>query len=296
MKLRCLLPVLLLAAKLSAQNQAILGEDPVRISDHVWALMGSPNVGIVVGNSATLVVDTGLGRRNGATVVRVARKLGPSDQKLFLTTTHFHPEHASGESAFPPGTILIRNSVQQRDMEQHGMEMVDMFRSRSPLQKELLADVSFRKPDVIFDSEYKLDLGGVTARLFWFGSAHTQGDEVVFIEPDRTLIPGDVVQNKVVPSIVGDGGPPSSWLAVIDKVAALKPLHVLPDHSAPGDGSLVAAEKNFITDLRNRALDFKRKGVSADDAATQISSEFKAKYTDWPSMNVIGFVRSIYAE
>ena len=171
-----------------------------------------------------------------------------------------------------------------------------MFASRSPEQKELLANATLRTPDVIYDSEAKVDLGGVTVRLLWFGGAHTKGDELALVEPDRTLVSGDVVQNKVVPNIYGDGGTPSSWLAVLDKIAALNVLHVLPDHSAPGDGSLVAMEKKFIGDLRSSALDLKKKGMSADDAAKQLAVDFKAKYPDWPNMNVTGFVRSVYAE
>ena len=295
MNIKLLLPAAL-AAILSAQNQPILGEEAVKVSDNVWAIMGFPNIAIIVGNRATLVVDTGLGPANGVTIARVAAKLAPANQKLFLTTTHFHPEHAAGEAGFPRGTILIRNSVQQQEMELHGKEMVDSFTSRSPQQKELLANATLRTPDITFDTEAKIDLGGVTARLLWFGGAHTKGDELTFVEPDRTLISGDVVQNKVVPNIFGDGGTPLSWLTVLDKIAALNALHVLPDHSAPGDGSMVAAEKKFIGDLRYSALKLKKNGVPADDAAKQLAVEFKAKYPDWPNMNVTGFVRSIYAE
>jgi glyoxylase-like metal-dependent hydrolase (beta-lactamase superfamily II) len=286
----------LAGAILCAQNQPVLGEDTTKVSDHVWAIMGWPNIGIVVGSRAMLVVDTGLGPRNGATVARVANKLAPGNRKLFLTTTHFHPEHAGGEAGFPQGTILIRNSVQQTEMETSGKEMVDLFASRSGQQKELLADATLRTPDVIFEKEAKLDLGGVTVRLLWFGGAHTKGDLLTFVEPDRTLISGDVVQNKVVPNIFRDTSTPSSWLAVLDKISALNPQHVLPTHSAPGDGSLVAQEKKFISDLRTSALELKKKGVSADDAGKQLAEDFKKKYSDWPSMNVTGFVRSVYAE
>jgi glyoxylase-like metal-dependent hydrolase (beta-lactamase superfamily II) len=280
----------------SAQmSQPVLGENTTKISDHVWAIMGFPNVAIVIGERATLVVDTGLGPRNGATVARVAAKLS-ANPKLFLTTTHFHPEHAAGEGGFPPNTILIRNAVQQQEMEQHGVEMVEMFSSRSAQNKELLTGVKLRSPDIIFDTDAKIDLGGVTVRLLWFGGAHTKGDELTFVEPDGTLVSGDVVQNKVVPNIFGDGGTPSSWIAVLDKILALHVRYVLPDHSAPGDGSLVSKERAFIDDLRTRALTLKRQGVSADDAGKQLSAEFKTKYSDWPSMNVAGFVHSIYAE
>jgi glyoxylase-like metal-dependent hydrolase (beta-lactamase superfamily II) len=280
----------------SAQTaQALLGENATKISDHVWAIMGFPNVAIVIGERATLVVDTGLGPRNGATVARVAAKLS-GNQKLFLTTTHFHPEHAGGEGGFPANTILIRNAVQQQEMEQHGTEMIEMFSSRSAQNKELLTDVKLRSPDIVFDADAKIDLGGVTVRLLWFGGAHTKGDELTFVEPDGTLVSGDVVQNKVVPNIFGDGGTPSSWIAVLDKISALHVQHVLPDHSPPGDGSLVSKQRAFIDDLRTRALALKQRGISADDAGKQLSVEFKTKYSDWPNMNVAGFVRSIYAE
>jgi len=286
----------LLAAVCHAQNQPILGEDTVKVSEHVWAIMGFPNIGIVVGRSATLVVDTGLGPRNGATIAKVAKKLAPQN-KLYLTTTHFHPEHAAGEPGFPAGTILIRDKVQQDEMDQHGVEMINMFAGRSEQQKELLANVKLRAPDETFDKEKKLDLGGgVTARLLWFGGAHTKGDELTFVEPDKTLISGDVVQNKVVPNIFGAGGTPASWIAVLDQVARLGALHVLPDHSAIGDGHMVEQERAFIVDLRTRALELKQKGVTADDAGKQLTADFKAKYADWPINNVTGFVRSVYAE
>ena len=71
---------------------------------------------------------------------------------------------------------------------------------------------------------------------------------------------------------------------------------MLPDHSAPGDGSMVALEKQFISDLRNQALGLKKNGVSVEDAGKRLESEFKTKYPDWPNMNVSGFVRSIYTE
>jgi glyoxylase-like metal-dependent hydrolase (beta-lactamase superfamily II) len=279
-----------------AQTQPVLGEQTVKISEHVWAIMGWPNVAIITGTKATLVVDTGLGPKNGATVARVAAKVAPGNQKVYLTTTHFHPEHAGGESGFPAGVILIRDAAQQQEMEQHGKEMIDLFAGRNAQFKELLTNAVPRTPDVTFDQEARIDLGGVTARLLWFGGAHTKGDELTFVEPDRTLISGDVVQNKVVPNIFRDGGTPASWIAVLDKVAALNALHVLPDHSDPGDGSMVAAEKAFISDLQTSALALKKSGVSADEAGKRLEGEFKAKYPTWPSMNVAGFVRSIYAE
>lgn len=275
----------------------MLSESTTRISDHVWAIMGFPNIAIVVGSHATLVVDTGLGRKNGATAARVAARLAPNNRKLFLTTTHFHPEHAAGEPGFPAHAILIRDAVQQQEMEKHGQEMIDLFSRRSAENKELLAGAVLRPPDVIFEREVKIDLGGgVTARLLWFGGAHTKGDELTFVEPDRTLISGDVVQNKTIPNIFGDGGTPASWLAVLGKVAALNADQVLPDHSAPGDGSLVAAETNLISEIRTRALALKRQGASAEDAGKQVSDYLKTQHPQWSNTDASGFVKKVYEE
>jgi glyoxylase-like metal-dependent hydrolase (beta-lactamase superfamily II) len=294
---KLMVSTLLLGTSGFAQSHdPMLGEETTKISDHVWAIMGFPNIAIVVGSRATLVVDTGLGPKNGATIARVAAKLAPSNTRLFLTTTHFHPEHAGGEPGFPQNTILIRDAVQQQEMEKHGQEMLDMFSSRSAEQKELLAGVVLRPPDVTFTQEATVELGGVTARLLWFGGAHTKGDELTFVEPDRTLVSGDVVQNKVIPNIFGDGGTPATWLAVLDKVQALNAARILPDHSEPGDGSLVAAERDLIAGIQTRALALKQQGVSVEDAGKQISVELKTQHPDWPNTNAAGFVKSVYAE
>jgi glyoxylase-like metal-dependent hydrolase (beta-lactamase superfamily II) len=290
------LALLLSTTGLAQSHDPMLGEETTKISDHVWAIMGFPNIGIVVGSRATLVVDTGLGPKNGATIARVAARLAPHNTRLFLTTTHFHPEHAGGEPGFPASTILIRDAVQQQEMEKHGQEMIDMFSGRSAENKQLLAGVALRLPDVTFSQEATVDLGGVSARLLWFGGAHTKGDELIFVEPDRTLVSGDVVQNKIMPGIFGDGGTPATWLAVLDKVEALNAAHILPDHSAPGDGSLVGAERDLIAGIQTRALALKQQGVSVEDAGKQISAELKTQHPDWPNTNAAGFVKSVYAE
>ncbi|MBV9745976.1 MAG: MBL fold metallo-hydrolase [Acidobacteriia bacterium] len=287
---------LLIPGVMHAQMQPMLGENTVKVSEHVWAIMGFPNIGIVVGSKGVLVVDTGLGPRNGATAARVASRLS-SNARLYLTTTHFHPEHAGGEPGFPPATILIRNAVQERDMQEHGDEMLEFFRGMSAQNKELLAGVKLRPPDITFDREARLDLGGVAARLLWFGEAHTKGDELILVEPDQTLISGDVVQNKTVPAIFRDGGTPATWLAVLDQIAKLDLRHVLPDHSPVGDGSLVTTERAFIATVHERAQALQRQGVSAEEAGKRIAAELKEKYPDWPNLDRIGdFVQRVYTE
>jgi len=286
------------AALASAQQSMMLPENPsaTKVSDHVYAIIGFPNIGFVVGTRGTLVVDTGLGPRNGAIVVREAEKLakGPN---LYLTTTHFHPEHAMGESAFPARTVIIRDAVQQKEMEEHGEEMNNFFRRFSPEAKELLKDVKFRTPDITFDRDMTLDLGGVTARLFWLGPAHTQGDEMILVNPDSVLLSGDIVMNKVAPSLPSDQSSVQSWIDILAKLEAMKPREVVPDHFSLGDGSIIGIEHDMLLDMQQQTLKLKREGKSEEAAEKTITAYFKMKYPDWKTMgSVANIVKRTYAE
>ena len=279
-------------------KQPLLSEDNLkRVSDHVYVIEGFPNVAIVVGSRATLVVDTGLGERNGATVMRAEQKLakGPI---LYLTTTHYHSEHTSGEQAFPASTIIIRNSAQQEEMNKSVAAHIEVFKKMSAQNMDLLQNVKFRAPDVVFDREAKLDLGGVTARLFWIGPAHTKGDELTFVEEDSVLIPGDIVQKDIFPIMPNADTSVKGWLSILDNVEALHPKFIVPDHGAAiVDASQIGTERAYLIALQSRALELKKQGVSADDAGKTITAELKAKNPDWPNPNnVAGEVMRVYEQ
>jgi glyoxylase-like metal-dependent hydrolase (beta-lactamase superfamily II) len=281
--------------KTMVTNQTLVDENAVeKISDHVYVIMTYPNIEIIVGDRATMVVDTGLGRRNGEAVMRAEQKLakGPI---LYLTNTHFHPEHSAGEQAFPPSTVLIRPKEMQAEMEKNGMKMVAQFSGNTPQNKELLAGTEFRNPDVLFQGDMRVDLGGVTVRMFWVGPAHTIGDQLIFVEQDSTLIPGDIVQNKLIPNLYGDDASAKGWIAALDKAAALNPKFIVPDHGALGDASLIAQERAFLVYLRGRVLELKSQGKSVDEALKLMTDEIKAKYPDWGGRPENG-VKSIYKE
>lgn len=274
-----------------------------KVSDHIWITPGFPNVVYVVGDNATLVVDTGLGNKNGELVARIAKRLSKGP-KLFLTTTHYHPEHAAGIGGFPPETVLIRPSVQQQELEKEGEQTMTFFRNSPQFGPSLQGLGPLRPPDMTFDTEAKLELGGgVRARLMFLGAGHTASDELIFVEPDRALITGDIVQNKVVPSVASSGGSFASWLTVLDKLVPLQPRVVIPTHSKVGDASLITSEAAFIRDMQTRAAALKRSGVSAADAVTRLTEVFKSNYpdwaanADWPNVNsMTGFVNRLYAE
>jgi glyoxylase-like metal-dependent hydrolase (beta-lactamase superfamily II) len=277
-------------------EQPLLSEKGLtKVSEHVYAIVGWPNIGIVVGDRATLVIDTGLGERNGATIMRVEQKLarGPI---LYLTTTHYHSEHVTGEQAFPANTILIRPVVQQEELKQRLPGHMGRFRQMSVQNKELLADVRMRTPDILFNGEKKLDLGGVTARLFLLGPAHTQGDMLIFVEEDSVLLPGDIVESKLFP-IMPEESTMKGWIAVLDKLEPLKPKLIVPDHGELGDGSLIGKERSMLAELQGRALELKREGKSAEEAGKLLTDELHAKHPDYgQAERIAADVKLVYGE
>jgi glyoxylase-like metal-dependent hydrolase (beta-lactamase superfamily II) len=222
---------------------------------------------------------------------------------LFLTTTHFHPEHAAGDGGFPADTVILRAWAQQRELDSGGAAILERFKSNPEFGAFLQGVDKLRAPDVTFGDSMTLDLGGVTVRLGWYGPAHTEGDQMIFVEQDKVLITGDVVQNKVVPAVAAAGGSFASWIEVLDKLALLQPAIVVPTHSRVGDGGLIAAEKAFIVDMRTRTLELKRQGVSAVDAGTRMTEYFKTSYPAWAAnpdwtnvQGVNGMVQRLYNE
>ena len=266
-----------------------------KVSEHVYALVGWPNIGIVVGARGTLVIDTGLGERNGATIMRVAQKLekGPV---LYLTSTHYHSEHVTGEQAFPANTVIIRPAVQQEELLRRLPGHMARFREMSQQNHELLQDTKLRTPDILFDGEMKLDLGGATVRLFCLGRAHTEGDMLIFVEEDSVLIPGDIVESKLFP-IMPEESSMQGWIAVLDKLEPMKPRLVVPDHGELGDGSLIAKQRAMLAEMQGRALELRREGKSADEAGKLLTDELHAKHPDYGQVERIAAdVKLVYAQ
>jgi glyoxylase-like metal-dependent hydrolase (beta-lactamase superfamily II) len=295
----------LLTTGLSAQRgpapDPIVKENlTVKLSDHTYVIPDGnvplvPNVGIVVGSRATLVVDPGLGRRNGETVLREVAKLS-KNADLFIASTLFHPEHTTGYVAFPATAKYVNSNVQEAEFAESGLSMIRTFAGRSPVTAELLKDAVRRPADVTFDRYYELDLGGVRVRFLLVGPTHTRGDTGLFVEGDRVLFAGDVVMNE---SFLA-AGPVSSvkaWLAAFDAFGALEPRTIVPSHGAVGPGTLIATNRTIVEGVRDRTLALKGEGRSIDDVATAVQAEFQARHPGWPRANgLTALARSAYSE
>ena len=102
--------------------------EPVAVSEGVYVIFDNhvpivPNIGIVVGDSATLVIDTGLGRDNGAYVLEYARRLAGGGQ-VYVATTHVDPGHGFGMAAFNITARIVFHKTQVEEMHRAVTERV----------------------------------------------------------------------------------------------------------------------------------------------------------------------------
>jgi glyoxylase-like metal-dependent hydrolase (beta-lactamase superfamily II) len=272
----------------------------VKVAPHTWVIPDGgvglvPNVGIVVGSRATLVIDPGLGRRNGETVLKEVAKVS-QNAEMYIASTHFHAEHTTGYVAFPASAKYVNSTTQEAEFEQGGMQMVQMFSGRSPATAEILKDAARRTAAITFDRDYTLDLGGVRVKFIVVGPTHTRGDTGFFVEGDNVLFSGDVVMNN---SFVAATAVSSmkAWLAAFDTFEALKPQVIVPAHGAVGTGALIAANREFMTAVKTRALAMKAQGRSIDDTAAAVQAELVAQHPSWPRANgLAAAARSAYTE
>jgi glyoxylase-like metal-dependent hydrolase (beta-lactamase superfamily II) len=267
-----------------------------KVSEHVYAIPdGSvplvPNVGIIVGSKGTLVVDTGLGARNGEAIMREVAKVRKGGD-LYLAVTHFHPEHDLGAGGFPTNTKMLRSRDQQADIDEFGLETSKRFASFSPDTAELLKGAEFRKADQFFDKELTLDLGGARVRLMAMGPNHTRGDIAFWVEPDNVLLSGDIVMTTM-PGFSSPYSKLSVWLQSLNRFERLKPVRIVPSHGPIGDASMIARWKTLMTTVQTRAAELKKQGRTLDDAVKVIQDELQDRY---PRNGLAGVARAAYNE
>jgi len=304
-----LLPLLLLclaAAGLIAQQQAP-GPDPlvkengtVKVGPHTYAIPDDntpvvPNVGFVVGSRATLVIDPGAGRINGERVLREVAKVSKNTE-VYVAATHWHAEHTTGASAFPATAKFIANKIQIGEMAEGMAQQVANFSKRSPATAEILKGATAPTAAITYESNYTLDLGGVTVNFIGVGPTHTRGDTGFYVREDGVLFSGDVVMNN---SFLAAQAPSSmkAWLAAFDTFGALKPKVIVPAHGAIGDGSLIAANRTVMQAIQARALELKKQGRPAEEVGATIQKEMEAKHPGWPRAGGVATIaRSAYNE
>ena len=276
----------------------VVEKDPREVADGVYVIPDGrvplvPNVGIVVGDRAALVIDTGMGPRNGATVRSHADRLAAGRQ-MFLTLTHFHPEHGYGAQAFAGDAVTVYNRAQLDELRAKGAGYVELFKTvGAPVAAEL-EGVELVEPEIVYDGTAKLELGGSRALLRDWGRAHTLGDQTVFLPEQRVLFTGDLVEERCFaifpwfpPDDVDVDG--HRWIEVLEELERLDPAIVVPGHGDVGGPELIATAREYLELLRDETARLADEGATEDDLAAELDRSLRALHPDWAQPEWIAF-------
>jgi glyoxylase-like metal-dependent hydrolase (beta-lactamase superfamily II) len=260
-----------------------LARDLVVIPDRRLPLV--PNIGVIGGTQSVLVIDTGLGLVNAEQVLAFATEFARG-RRLYLTTTHFHPEHAFGAQVFAGAATYLINRAQAEDLSVKGPGYLEMFKGLDEVVARRLEGVQPAAPDLVYDQQYDLDLGGRIVELRATGRAHSQGDQVITVPDDGAMFTGDLVeagQFAIFPWFPPHDTDVSGtrWLTVMERLALEKPRIVVPGHGDVGGPELLADVRDSLQLLRDETWVRRDSGAGEQTIAAEVRAVMLAKYPRW---------------
>ncbi|MDT7783924.1 MAG: hypothetical protein QOF58_2343 [Pseudonocardiales bacterium] len=238
-----------------------------------------PNIGVIGGADAVLVVDTGLGVENASHVLELAAEVARG-RRIYLTTTHFHPEHAFGASVFV-GSYVV-NRAQADDLRRKGSGYLEMFRGFGGAIASRLDGCEVPVPDFVFDGVHTLDLGGRSVVLRPTGRGHTLGDQVIEVPDAGVLFTGDLAETgqfAIFPWFPPHDTDVSgvAWIAVMDRLIAAAPRIVVPGHGTAGGQEVLADVRDYLRELRDET--WRRR--DSPDVVAEVRALMIERHPEW---------------
>jgi glyoxylase-like metal-dependent hydrolase (beta-lactamase superfamily II) len=207
-------------------------------------------------------------------------------RRLYLTTTHFHPEHAFGAQVFASQAIYLINRAQADDLQTKGPGYLEMFRGLGGSIAHRLDGVQVPTPDVVYDDAYDLDLGGRTVVLRPTGRGHTKGDQVIEVPDADVLFTGDLAETgqfAIFPwfpphdtDVSGVGR-----LAVMDRLAATEPRLVVPGHGDLSGPQVLTIVRDYLRELRDETWRRRDSAMAADEIVPEVQALLIERHPEW---------------
>jgi glyoxylase-like metal-dependent hydrolase (beta-lactamase superfamily II) len=295
---------------------------------HVAIARGVPyyvsNSVVIVGDDDVLLVDSSASPAAGH-VLRQAIRTMTTKPVRYIVNTHFHFDHALGDAAFPeavmighvatrdglglglrqptlasnlaalPGRAAEMRARARGETDAEAREVLLRDAASTDAYAEDLAALVPAPPRLAFTDALTIWLGAREVRILHLGRGHTAGDTVIHLPAERIVCTGDLFNGYI--GYMGDAYV-DEWADTLDRLARLDFETVIAGHGKPFAGKqAIAPVQAVLRDLWSQVEAFKRRGVSATDAAAKVdlrahASRFSALAT--PGYNPLA-VERIYA-
>lgn len=240
----------------------------MRLTSHCYAVTGlacdppwTVNAGFVVGDSTTLVVDTGSNALAAATIYGYALGIRPTNRLIAINTEH-HFEHLGGNSYFRQrgvdiyGHLTVQLNAGAFDTWQQRIEqsIIEPMRRRAGEAQLFFDGTTAEPPNVAITSEGKFDLGGLEARVL-LTPGHTPASLSVLVPSEGILYASASIVTGYIPVLEeGEAADWKVWLDSMDRFQELAPKIVVPGHGPVLEGDAIPREMNRIRGVLQDAI------------------------------------------
>jgi cyclase len=203
------------------------------------------NQGFVSTPEGVLVVDTGFTAGSARGLLREIGRRSHSPVRL-VTNTHDLSDHVFGNSMFggSPAVILSHSNCKSKLLEM-GEERMAGYRRFDSRLKSALRGLRISLPQVTYEREIELSMGGTKLRLFHpKDGAHTKGDTLVLLPEERILLSGDVVWAGYHPNL--EDANIEGWIEALENISKMDVDIIIPGHGPITDKGAVAPLANYL--------------------------------------------------
>ena len=254
------LNLIMIAFLFTAAGSVLAAEGLTRISEHVYAYQdvqkASPansfgaNAGILVGETGVVVVDTLGTAKEAQRLIADIRKV--TDKPiLYVVDTHFHFDHAFGNSEFAKlGAVIVSHEQCRAGLEKYGENMIGAVRKMG-LGEEDLAGTTVVYPTLTFSDAMTIHLGNLTAELKFVAPGHAPGGILIYVPEEKVLFTGDNLFTNFHAYLAGadlDG-----WQKNLDYILALGAEQIIPGHGPLSNNGDVSAMKEYLVIFDQKA-------------------------------------------
>jgi len=238
---------------------------------------GWSNAGLVIGDGASLLVDTLFDLRLTAAMLEAMEPIVRTAPITTVVNTHANGDHCYGNQLLA-GTEIIASSAAAEEMgevpasllaalNQAEGEVGELFRS---FFGEFDFDgIELTFPTRTFDGRLEVEVGGRTVELIEVGPAHTRGDVVALVPDVAAALTGDILFIGGTPIVWA--GPLSNWVAACDLLLASGADTIVPGHGPVTDAGGVVDVRDYLTFIDGEASARFAAGMDAWEAARDIA-------------------------
>ena len=245
------------------------------VADDVWAIVGpteqrnpenladNATFGLVVTDEGAVLMDPG-GSWQGAELLHEAVR-SVTDQPVVYVIDMGGQDHrwlGNGYWQAQGATVIASEDA----VADHHARAQDQMIALSNFLGEGLEGTEPAYADVTFDTDYTLEIGGLSLEIMHRGAAHTPGDSFVWLDERDVMFTGDIVY---VDRILGNGPAQDtdSWIAVFEEMAAFEPGTIVPGHGQPTDLATATRDTHdYLVNLRTQIGALIEAGGSIIDA------------------------------